>query len=60
MCILFFQKSDGIKSIFIYFMLFIFCLFYLLRATPTAYGQARGRIGTVAAGLHTATATPDP
>ena len=47
------------RFLFILCYLF-FVFFYLLRATPTAYGQARGRIGTVAAGLHTATATPDP
>ena len=36
------------------FSLHSFLYFYLLRATPTAYGssQARGLIGAVAAGLH--------
>ena len=41
-------------------MMFLFILFYF-RATPVAYGgsQTRGPIGATAAGLHTATATPD-
>ena len=39
------------------------CFFlFLFRAAPTAYGgfQARGRIRAIAAGLHQATAAPDP
>ena len=41
---------------------FVFRLFCLFRAVPTAYGsyQARGPIRAVAAGVPTATATQDP
>ena len=36
-----------------YFIFLFFCLFVFSRATPAAYGgsQAKGLIGTVAAGL---------
>ena len=40
--------------LFFSFLFFFFCLFYLIRAAPTAYGgsQAMGLIGAVAARLH--------
>ena len=45
--------------LFVVCLFFVFCLF---RATPMAYGgsQARGLTGAVASGLATATAMPDP
>ena len=45
--------ETGMKTKYV-FLSFSFFLFNLFRATPAARGgfQARGRIGTVAAGLH--------
>ena len=41
------------QNLFVFFVCFCFCFFCLFRATPAAYrdSQARGLIGTVAAGL---------
>ena len=49
----------NLDSVFCFLGFFVFLIF---RAAPTAYGtsQARGPIRATAAGLTTATATPDP
>ena len=50
----FFSDSSQRSCKFIYLFIFYFFVFCLFRATPSAYGafQARGLIGTIAAGLH--------
>ena len=53
------QVCSGTGLLFVFF--FVFFVFGLFRAAPTAYGgsQARGQIGAVALAYTTAMATPD-
>ena len=58
------KVNSSVASTELFYFIIYFC-FLLFRATPLAYGssQARGRIGAVAASLHTYTTdkeTQDP